>query len=248
MKRVLRNVQTFFPFLQDVRFNLASGLRKAFKHVHDKDWRAFEQLKVGEGVVVDVGANRGQSLDSFQLIMSGRSIVSFEPNVRLAAKLARRYRGNKRVTIEPVALSSGSGRQKLYLPKYRNWVFDGLASLDPEEALNWLNPERMYRFSPKNLSHIELDIEVKTLDEFNLTPSIIKIDVQGLEYDVLRGATKTISACRPIILVEGGAQNIVDLLSGFDYRPYSFCSGVLQQNDATGKNVFFLTDAHRSGA
>lgn len=247
MKRIFRNIQTLFPFLQDVRFNLESHLRVFFKNVHDEDWKAFGLLNVGNGVVVDVGANRGQSLDSFQIIMRGRPIVSFEPNVRLASRLARLHASDEKIRVEPVALSNKNGHERLHMPKYRNWVFDGLASLDEAEAMTWLNAERLWRFDPKLLSHVELDIDVRTLDAYNLSPAIIKLDTQGTEEDVLRGGANTIGAHRPIILLESSTQGIVDFLAGYGYAPYTFHSGKLHRNQTNGKNVFFLTNEHYSG-
>lgn len=247
MKRVFRNIQTFFPFLQDARFSLESRLRTLSRHVHDEDWRAFGQLKIGYGVIVDVGANRGQSIDSFQVIMSERSIVSFEPNARLAARLARRHTRDQRVRIEPVALSSKNGKETLHLPKYRSWIFDGLASLDAAEAMNWLNSDRLWRFDSKKLTHVVMDIEVKTLDAYDLAPAIIKLDTQGTEEDVLRGGLNTIATHRPIILLESSTQGIIELLAGYGYRPYTFYSGKLHCNVTSGKNVFFLTADHYCG-
>jgi len=46
------------------------------------------------------------------------------------------------------------------------------------------------------------DIKMITLDSLNLTPDFIKIDVEGMEYDVLVGAKETIERYKPYILIE----------------------------------------------
>lgn len=46
------------------------------------------------------------------------------------------------------------------------------------------------------------DIEVRTLDSFHLSPDFIKIDCEGYEYFVLKGAEKTIRVNKPVIIVE----------------------------------------------
>lgn len=46
------------------------------------------------------------------------------------------------------------------------------------------------------------DIEVKTLDSFGLKPGFIKIDCEGYELLVIKGAEKTIRAHCPVIIVE----------------------------------------------
>jgi len=45
-------------------------------------------------------------------------------------------------------------------------------------------------------------LETVTLDSLRLTPDIIKIDVEGAEYDVLKGGRETLVVYHPIILLE----------------------------------------------
>ena len=52
-------------------------------------------------------------------------------------------------------------------------------------------------------------------------PDVIKIDVEGMEMEVLRGLQKTIRRCRPVLLVECDRENIHDfadwrLANGFE--------------------------------
>jgi len=47
------------------------------------------------------------------------------------------------------------------------------------------------------------NIEIKTLDEHGFQDvDVLKIDVEGLEIDVLKGAEATIKKCKPIIIIE----------------------------------------------
>ena len=67
-------------------------------------------------------------------------------------------------------------------------------------------------------------------------PSFIKIDVEGLEMDVLLGARKTIESCRPQLLIEihgldiqrkmENIQNIVDFLELYRFSIYHIESGL----------------------
>lgn len=45
-------------------------------------------------------------------------------------------------------------------------------------------------------------METTTLDALNLAPDIIKIDVEGVEYDIVVGGIKTLLQYRPVLLVE----------------------------------------------
>lgn len=46
------------------------------------------------------------------------------------------------------------------------------------------------------------DVDVITLDGLNIIPSFIKIDVEGMEFDVLKGAKKTIITHKPFVFIE----------------------------------------------
>lgn len=65
----------------------------------------------------------------------------------------------------------------------------------------------------------EIVCDVRTLDEFEIAPSFIKIDVQGFELEVLKGSSITISRHLPGILIENGdyIDSVSAFLAGFGY-------------------------------
>lgn len=57
--------------------------------------------------------------------------------------------------------------------------------------------------STRVIPSVDGNIELKTLDEHNFeNVDVLKIDVEGLEIDVLQGAKHTIAKCKPIIVIE----------------------------------------------
>jgi hypothetical protein len=73
------------------------------------------------------------------------------------------------------------------------------------------------------------DIEIRTLDSYDLpskpTIAVMKVDVEGSEALVIRGAEATIRKHRPIIAMEALGEDAEPLLGSFGYRrfPLSFC-------------------------
>jgi FkbM family methyltransferase len=71
------------------------------------------------------------------------------------------------------------------------------------------------------INTIEETISVVTLDSQNLAPDLIKIDVQGFDYNVLVGAAGTIRAHKPVIIIESETKksrnNIAELLTSHGY-------------------------------
>ena len=88
MRKLLRTVQTRFPYLQDLRFSLQITFSKLFKKPHEYDFHAISFFpKNKDDVYVDIGANRGLSIQSILVKNSKCKIVAFEPNPLVFNKL-----------------------------------------------------------------------------------------------------------------------------------------------------------------
>jgi FkbM family methyltransferase len=134
--------------------------------------------------VADVGANHG--LYTHVLAKRGARVEAFEPQPECVAVLrayaSRRRPGN--VRVHPVALSAAAGTGTLHLPH-------GSPS-SPSASLR-----------PTTDTDGALEVILEPLDGFEFTDlTLVKIDVEGAELDVLRGATATLRRCRPLLFVE----------------------------------------------
>lgn len=216
--------------------------RRLLRIPHERDFAVIRLLPDAGGSFVDVGANHGQSIESILLYKRDAHIVSFEANPALGVRLKDRYRGNDGIVVHSVGIGEEPGHFTLYVPIYNEFVYDGLASLDRDEAAGWLNPDTLYGFDRSKLELAEIVCEVRTLDEFALAPSFIKIDVQGLEYAVIRGGMQTIRAHRPALLIEGYSNDVrlAPLLSDLGYREYRYAGGRLVPGSSRGANSLLL--------
>lgn len=127
------------------------------------------------GVAVDAGANFGNHTLWFAR-MCGLRVHAFEPLQYglLAANVALNGLLSDGVTVYPYGL----GERREYLGTA------GKGRLRPTKAT------RAHHF-------------VIPLDELGLTDvSLVKVDVEGMEPQVLRGATETLTRCRPTVLTE----------------------------------------------
>ena len=135
---------------------------------------------------VDVGANYG--VYTCAMIKAGAKVNAFEP-LEECAKALRIYAAHQRgrLTLHQTALSDHSGSATLHLPHDESRALTGLATL-----------------SEVAVAHEDRTVELRTLDSFELNGvRLIKIDVEGHEGSVIRGAEKTlISNNLPSLLVE----------------------------------------------
>lgn len=239
LRVVMRTVQTYFPGVSDARHALQRGIFGVLRRPFEGDFRAITTFELpADAVLLDIGANRGQSIDALRLVSPGR-IVAFEPNVDLAEKLRKRYSRDSDITIHALALGAERGTFTLFVPVYNGFSFDGLASLDEREATEWLMT-RILRFDSRKLNIHKLDCHTVRLDDLSLSPSFIKIDVQGTELQVLQGSLETLAQYRPVLLIENAELAIIDFLSRLGYRPYSWERGRLIPNRIGKLNTFFM--------
>ena len=128
----------------------------------------------------------------------------------------------------------------LFLPVYRDWQFDGLASFDREAAAEWLR-HRILFFNEDHLVIRELSCRAKRLDALKLAPFFMKIDVQGYELPVLESGQNTLQQHTPILLIENPEPKVFSLLAGLGYEPYSYIGGSYTLGGRALPNLFFMT-------
>ena len=144
-----------------------------------------------EDTVIDVGGNLGFFVLILNELVGGKGkIYSFEPSKRLGKKLAATIENNNlsNVTIVNYALGESESNTTLhYNPKQ-----SGLTSIVTDFNDNALSEE----------------IKITTLDKFSANiserVSFIKIDTEGYEPQVLKGAKELIKRDKPTIYIELG--------------------------------------------
>ena len=246
LKKAIRTAQSYFPFLKSSKDEFYRKGRRLLRIPHESDFSILSKIDFSDRIMIDVGANHGQSIETAKLYRPDISIVSFEPNTILANALIERYRGDSKIEIRPLGLADRAGSFELHVPSYRGYVYDGLASLDRTEAESWLSSDTIYGFKKSNLKLDTFSCAVGTLDEQDLRPAFIKIDVQGLELQVISGAKKTLERYRPVLMVENGAKNkeITDFLSEYGYNQCSVAQGQVIPRAGSSENSVFVTDKH----
>jgi FkbM family methyltransferase len=172
------------------------------------DWR--ERAKHGR--FIDVGANIGLYSVAFSDAFASTLAVEANPQTFLILQANLALRGKGKVTPVCVGASSTAGSTHIHIPLDGNL---GQASLESDLVA----------------STKSLPISVKPLDQIvceNPGPNValLKIDVEGHEEEVLRGAAETLKSDKPLVLFEAlqskDAAACAKLLQEFGY--HHFCS------------------------
>ena len=238
MKFFFRNLQTFFPGLKDLKFRVQRLIRRG--KLSEPDLEILNWLDTsGPFTYLDVGANRGDTILDVAKLVPNAKIIGFEPNPDICNGARRLAKNLPEVNILNIGLGEKAEDLTLFIPVYRGYSFDGLASIHRKNAENWLKT-RLFLYRDKLLTIKKIKCTIQPLDQFLLTPSFIKMDVQGHELAVLKGGKQMIQKHRPTLLLESATPEIQELLQQWGYHPYHIRKDKLEAG-AGQLNTIFLT-------
>jgi FkbM family methyltransferase len=151
----------------------------------------IEKVCKRESNCIDVGAHKGEVLDIMLRAAPEGKLFAFEPIPFMAAQLKEKYASNKQVIIHDLALSNQTGTASFNFV-VTNPSYSGLIKR---------------RYDRANEQDELITVKTELLDNIlstNFKIELIKIDVEGGEFQVLEGAKKTITRCKPTIIFEHG--------------------------------------------
>jgi len=177
---------------------------------------------VGKGLrVIDIGAHHG--LYTYALARCCRRVEAFEPDPFSAQTI--QWWGSSKVIVHEIALSDFSGTVMLNFPIVRGRTERAGGKLEEVQG-----------------PHESLVVSARRLDDYEFQDvSFIKIDVEGHEQRVIRGATETIHRERPVILVEIEQRHLgsVPIVKVFkEFEALGYIGGFFWENDFLPLNDF----------
>ncbi len=151
--------------------------------------RLMKQELKPDSNCIDIGSHRGEVLEQMLKYAPEGQHYAFEPIPELFRYLQKKFSG--KAHILPYALAEKEGVSTFNYVKNAP-AFSGLK-------------KRKYHI--KNPEIQELEVNVKALDRLlpeSLQIDLIKIDVEGAEFPVLKGAKNILKKSRPLIIFEFG--------------------------------------------
>lgn len=195
-----------------IHFRAAKELRKGERELH-----LLPLIVPRHKVALDIGANKG--VWAYCLSKICPQVHAFEPNPKMYQILKRGAAAN--VKTHPIALSDQSGTAELRVPKGTKGYSNQGASLSEFKV---------------DGEFMSVSVESKRLDDMDFGEvGFIKLDVEGFELSVLKGAAKTIERDHPVMLIEMEARHtgrpldeMIREVEAYGYTAYALSDDGLQ--------------------
>ncbi len=193
------------------------------------EMKLFGQICFPGQIVIEVGANIGaHTVGLARLVGREGRVLAFEPQ-RLPFQ----------ILCANMALNSIENV---------DCFWSALGSEDGFIDVPELNPEKTSNFGGVTLlgSQNGRRVTCHTLDRYISLPRVdlIKIDVEGMEVDVLRGGERLLKQFKPMLYVENDriekSKELIRLIAGFDYHMYWHFPPLFNPDNffANGENSF----------
>ena len=148
----------------------------------------FRSLITSNDVVADIGANIGLTAILFSSL--AKHTYAFEPSPSTFRILSENLTRNRIANVEAINLGLGHKKEALTITFAQNNRSGGYVS-------DKIRPET---------GHVTEEIHIDTLDHFFSAsapePTVLKIDVEGFEWNVLKGGGRFLQRVRPVVVLE----------------------------------------------
>ena len=201
--KCVQYIGEYGPFKFDPEFLFSNY--SAFGNKHNRGFNHLMKNLERKKTFFDIGAHIGLVSIPAAFIMDQNSkIVAFEPSDKNYKHLKNHIRANnfsKKIKLYKKLVGEKNCKKNFYYSKY-------------ESPLNSIiKVKQIEKYNSQSINQISIDYFCKKSGIF---PDIIKIDVEGAELNVLKGAKETILKYKPIIYLSVHPSHLVEL--GFDLK------------------------------
>lgn len=195
--------------------------------------RVMKAILNDDSNCIDIGCHKGKMFDKMMRFSPNGHHWAFEPLPELYQYLQKKYE-NKQVSVYPFALSDAEGEVTFKYVK-NSPGYSGLR-------------KRVYHIPFPDIKEIIVrKTKLDTIIPASFRVDFIKLDVEGAELEVLKGAEQTIRRCKPAIIFEHGIgaapfydtkpEDIFDLLTGYGLK-ISALKDWLQKKHVFTREIF----------
>jgi FkbM family methyltransferase len=153
--------------------------------------KIIRQTLKTDSCCVDIGCHKGEILDLMLQSSSKGLKYGFEPIPELFNSLREKYKSDPTVVINPTALYNTTGKTTF------QYVINAPAYSGIKKR----------KYDGKNVEIEQITVNTGLMDDIipaDICIDLMKIDVEGAEFQVMKGALAILKRCKPVVIFEFG--------------------------------------------
>ncbi|MBT6432310.1 MAG: FkbM family methyltransferase [Deltaproteobacteria bacterium] len=219
---------------------MISNFVDVFGEWSEMELAMFRDLLKEDSNVLEVGSNIGMHTVALSRMVPKGRVIAFEPQRVIHQVLSANCALNQctNVFAEHFAVGNHTGEVDIPVCNYtEDWnygsysIVEGYSAEGSFQGDQWREKVRITR--------LDDHMRIRDLDAIRL----MKIDVEGLECEVLEGAKETIQKHRPFLFIENNNQEYGDQLiakiANLGYKSYWYCTERFHAKNFNGQETKF---------
>lgn len=220
-----------------------------YTNIFEADANGIKFIKFNKSKInlIDIGASDGISINFFKKNLNVNKCFCFEPNKNFIKILKKKKFKNTKIYDYGLGKS---GIKKIYVPCYKifghNFYLNTYAFYNKNELKKQI---KLDFFLKSKIPIKETYIKIKKAPIIKNKIDLIKIDVNGNEYEIILNINKLINKNKPALIVENSKSiaKITRHLKKKNYGIFYFCNKkklFLSKKNDKALNYYFLQNKH----
>ena len=236
VEKFVRKFVTIYYFIRSIaiKFDIFEEDFKILKKI-------FNNKKIN---IIDIGASDGISANFFIKNLNVKNIYCFEPHFLFIEKLKKLKKKYQNIKIFNYGISSKDENVEVYIPKIilfgkklylYTYTFYNFEELKKQLSLDFLNY--------KKILIEKIILKLRKFKSINNDIHLIKIDVNGYEFEIVKCLKRQIIKNLPLMVIENNKKikKISKLLSKYGYQRYYNNNGNLERyTNQKVLDIFFI--------
>ena len=189
---------------------------------YESECEVFKYLKKRSNVkIIDIGSSNLSFSSYISRLFYKSNFYCFEPLLHFYN--SKKLKNNNKLYIFNKACSNKYQKITLFTPFKKILNFKIYLKYFSSYSLKFVKKNLIKYFNNQNkFSYEKTTVQTTKIDDLKLKPDLVKLDIEGYEFNALLGARKTIRRFKPVIYIEKPSLSVDKFFYSLNYKKYQY--------------------------
>ena len=214
-------------------------------NIFEDDFKILKNYYCGKPInIIDIGASDGIATNFFLKNLNVKKIFCYETHKVFSKKLKKYKKNNKNIIIKEFGISHKKTRETIYYP-----IINLFGKQIPLLTYTFYNKKELInqmKLDFNNFKNIQIKrsfINLKKYETLKNKIDLIKIDINGLEFEIVKSLINQIKKDKPMLIIENNTSlnEIYKFLKKYKYFKYcNINSKLILHTNQKALDIFFI--------